>query len=53
MHTYPTAVLGPAKLKKLELVLMANAQNISQNTLYSVQHIHINLTLIYCTLNWN
>ena len=27
-----------------------NAQNFSQHTLYSVQHIHINLKLIHCTL---
>ena len=27
----------------------ANAQNVSQHTLYGVQHIHINLTLIHCT----
>ena len=26
----------------------ANAQNVSQHTLYGVQHIHINLTLIHC-----
>ena len=26
----------------------ANARNISQHTLYGVQHIHINLTLIHC-----
>ena len=25
----------------------ANAQNVSQRTLYGVQHIHINLTLIH------
>ena len=28
----------------------ANARNVSQHTLYSVQHIHINLTLIHCTI---
>ena len=27
----------------------ANARNVSQHTLYGVQHIHINLTLIHCT----
>ena len=27
----------------------ANAQNVSQHTLYNIQHIHINLTLIHCT----
>ena len=27
----------------------ANARNISQHTLYGIQHIHINLTLIHCT----
>ena len=26
-----------------------NARNISQHTLYDIQHIHINLTLIHCT----
>ena len=26
----------------------ANAQNVSQHTLYSIQHIHINLTLTHC-----
>ena len=28
----------------------ANARNVSQHTLYGVQHIHINLTLIHCSL---
>ena len=28
----------------------ANAQNVSQPTLYDIQHIHINLTLIHCKL---
>ena len=27
----------------------ANAWNVSQHTLYGVQHVHINLTLIHCT----
>ena len=27
----------------------ANARNISQHTLYGIQHIHTNLTLIHCT----
>ena len=27
----------------------ANARSVSQHTLYGVQHIHINLTLIHCT----
>ena len=27
----------------------ANAQKVSQHTLYSVQHLHINLSLIHCT----
>ena len=27
----------------------ANARNVSQHTLYGIQHIHINLTLIHCT----
>ena len=27
----------------------ANTRNISQHTLYCVQHIHINLMLIHCT----
>ena len=27
----------------------ANARNVSQHTLYGVQYIHINLTLIHCT----
>ena len=27
----------------------ANPRNVSQHTLYGVQHIHINLTLIHCT----
>ena len=27
----------------------ANARNVSQHTLYGVQHIHINFTLIHCT----
>ena len=26
-----------------------NARNVSQHTLYGVQHIHINLALIHCT----
>ena len=26
-----------------------NARNVSQHTLYGIQHIHINLTLIHCT----
>ena len=29
--------------------VLANARNVSQHTLYDVQHIHINLTLIHCT----
>ena len=29
---------------------MANARSVSQHTLYSIQHIHSDLTLISCTL---
>ena len=37
-----------------ELWRRANARNVSQHTLYGVQHIHINLTLIHCmrTRSW-
>ena len=31
----------------------ANARNVSQHTLYGIQHIHINLTLTHCKINLN
>ena len=31
------------------LALRQSARNISQHTIYDVQHIHISLTLIHCT----
>ena len=42
------------RLNKLYIVSLlsrrANARDVSQHTLYGVQHIHINLALIHCTL---
>ena len=36
--------------EQASLYRRANAQNVSQRTLFGAQHIHINLTLIHCTL---
>ena len=40
--------MSPSSEQRAES-LRANAQNVSQHTLYGDQHIHINLMLIHCT----
>ena len=43
------SVLADVSIVSPSLSRRANARNVSQQTLYSVQHIHINHTLIHCT----
>ena len=53
LNTYKSTMyqhkLDVDTLNAVKTVLTANAQNFSQQTLYSVQHIQIKLTLIHCT----
>ena len=43
---------SPSEKKFKLLRRRANARNVSQHTLWGVQHIHINLTLIHCMLSF-
>ena len=47
---YLRVCLPFVKAKSFLLWRRANARSVSQHTLYSIQHIHINFTLISCTL---